>query len=80
MKAKEILFSENGMKIVNALFLLSAIFYRSGLMFLAHIAWIAYLVFCIKRTESKGVRIVYSLFIGIASVMICLNLYFLLKG
>lgn len=80
MKMKETLFSENGMKIVNALFLLSAIFYPSRLVIIVHIAWIAYLVFGIKRTESKGVRIVYSLFIGIASVMICLNLYFLLKG
>ena len=80
MKAKETLFSESGMKIVNALFLLSAIFYKSRLVFLAHIAWIAYLAFCIKHTESKGIKIVYGLFIGIASVMICLNLYFLLRG
>ena len=72
---KELLFSESGMKIVNALFLLSAIFYKSRLVILAHIAWIVYLAFCIKHTESKGVRIVYSLFIGIASAMICLNLY-----
>lgn len=80
MKVKEILFSEKGMTIVNALFLLSAILYKNGLVILAHIAWIVYLAFCIKRTESKGVRIVYSLFIGIASIMICLNLYFLLRG
>ena len=80
MKLKEALFSENGMKIVNALFLLSAIFYGSRLVILAHIAWIVYLAFCIKHTESKGIKIVYGLFIGIASVMICLNLYFLLRG
>ena len=80
MKLKETLFSENGMKIVNALFLLSAFFYRSRLVVIAHIAWIAYLAFCIKHTESKGIKIVYGLFIGIASVMICLNLYFLLRG
>ena len=78
-KIKEILFSEKGMKIVNTLFLLSLIFYRSGLLFIAYIAWIAYLAFCIKHTDSKGSKIVYSTFIGVAVIMICLNLYFLLR-
>ena len=79
-KMKDILCSENGMKIVNALFLLSMIFYKSGLLFIAYIVWIAYLVFCVKHTDSKGSKIVYSVFIGIAAIMICLNLYFLLRG
>lgn len=78
-KIKEILFSERGMKIVNTLFFLSVIFYRSGLLFIAYIAWIVYLAFCIKHTDSKGSKIVYSTFIGVAVIMICLNLYFLLR-
>ena len=78
-KMKEILFSESGMKIVNTLFFLSVIFYRSGLLFIVYIAWIAYLAFCIKHTDSKGSKIVYSTFIGVAVIMICLNLYFLLR-
>lgn len=76
---KEILFSESGMKIVNTLFFLSVIFYRSGLLFIAYFAWIAYLAFCIKHTDSKGSKIVYSTFIGVAVIMICSNLYFLLR-
>ena len=79
-KIKECLFSEKGMKIVNTLFVLSIVFYRSGLLFIAYIAWIVYLAFCIKHTCSKGSKIVYSVFVGIAAIMICLNLYFLLKG
>ena len=79
-KMKDILCSENGMKIVNALFLLSMIFYKSGLLFIAYIVWIAYLVFCVKHADSKGSKIAYSVFIGIAAIMICLNLYFLLRG
>ena len=79
-KIKEYLFSEKGMKIVNTLFALSIVFYRSGLLFIAYITWIVYLAFCIKRTGSKGSKIVYSVFVGIAAIMICLNLYFLLKG
>ena len=75
-KIKEILFSERGMKIVNTLFFLSVIFYRSGLLFIAYIAWIVYLAFCIKHTDSKGSKIVYSTFIGVAVIMICSNLYF----
>ncbi|MGM9573759.1 MAG: hypothetical protein ACI3VJ_04975 [Hominicoprocola sp.] len=78
-KIKEILFSERGMKIVNTLFFLSVIFYRSGLLFIAYIAWIVYLAFCIKHTDSKGSKIVYSTFIGVAVITICLNLYFLLR-
>ncbi len=29
-----------------------------------------------KQEESKGSRIVYSVFIGIAIIMVCINLYF----
>lgn len=79
-KMKECLFSEKGMKIVNTLFVLSMFFYRSGLIFIAYAAWIVYLTFCIKHTESKGSKIIYFIFVGIAATMICLNLYFLLKG
>lgn len=79
-KLKEILFSEKGMKIINTLFFLSVLFYRSGLLFIAYIAWIAYPVFCINHTNENGSKIIYAAFIGIAAVMLCLNLYFLLRG
>ena len=79
-KMKELLFSEKGMKIVNTLFFLAAIFYRSGLLFVAYFAWIAYLFFCIKQAESKGSKTVYSVFIGIAMVLIGVNVYFLIHG
>lgn len=75
---KEILFSEKGMKLVNTLFILSLIFYKSGLIFIAYLAWIVYLSFCIIQTKSKGSKIIYYIFIGIAMIMICINLYFLL--
>lgn len=75
---KEILFSEKGMKFVNTLFILSLIFYKSGLIFIAYLAWIVYLSFCIIQTKSKGSKIIYCIFIDIAIIMICINLYFLL--
>ena len=76
---KEVFLSEKGMKIVNGLFFFAAIFYRSGLMFIAQLAWIVYLGLCIRHTESKGSRIVYSMLTGIAAILICLNLYALLR-
>ena len=75
---KETLFSKKGMKLVNTLFILSLFFYKSGLIFIAYLAWIVYLLFCIKQTKSKGIRVIYCIFIGIAIIMICINLYFLL--
>lgn len=52
-KIKELIFSENGMKAVNTLFFLAMFFYSSGLLFVAYIVWICYLVFCIRNTESR---------------------------
>lgn len=79
-KMKECLFSEKGMQIVNTLFFLSMVFYRSGLIFIAYVAWIVYLAFCIKHADTKGSKKVYFVFVGIATIMIMANLYFLLQG
>lgn len=79
-KIKEILFSENGMKVVNTLFFLAMLFYWSGLLFVAYIVWICYLVFCIRNTESRGSKVVYSVFVGLAVVMIGVSLYGLIRG
>lgn len=80
MKIKETLFSGKGMKAVNAAFFLSTLFYRSGFIFIAYAAWIVYLSFGIKYSGSEGSKAVRSVFIGIAIVMICLNLFFMLRG
>ena len=79
-KIKEVIFSENGMKAVNVLFFLAMFFYRSGLLFVAYIVWICYLVFCIRNTESRGSKVVYSVFVGLAVAMIGMNLYGLIRG
>ena len=51
-KLKKIIFSENGMKLVNLMFLLSMLVRNVGFIFVAYIFWIIYLVFCIKRTPA----------------------------
>ena len=78
-KIKELIFSENGMKAVNTLFFLAMFFYMSGLLFVAYIVWICYLVFCIRNTESRGSKVVYSVFVGLAVVMIGVSLYGLIE-
>ena len=79
-KAKELFFSEKGMRIVNAIFMLSVVFPRSGLSFFAYLAWAVYLLFCVRHAESKGSKVIHFVFLGFAVLMICVNLYFLLRG
>jgi hypothetical protein len=76
-KLKTLLTSDEGMKVVNLLFLLSALLRNRGIIFISYIVWIAYLVYCIKRTSSKSVKSIYGILIVFAAVMIAFNLYFL---
>jgi hypothetical protein len=76
-KLKTLLTSDEGMKVVNVLFLLPLLIPNRGIILIAYIVWIAYLVYCIKRTSSKSVRIINGVFIVFAAVMIALNVYFL---
>lgn len=74
-KIKQALFSENGMKIVNALFLLSMFIRNRGIILIAYVFWIIYLVYCIKNTSSITSRIIYKIFIVFAVVMVLVNVY-----
>jgi hypothetical protein len=76
-KLKTLLASDEGIKMVNLLFLLSLLIQNRGIIFIGCILWIAYLVYCIKRTSSKSVRIIHGIFVVFAAVMIAFNLYFL---
>ncbi|MDY3282229.1 hypothetical protein [Dysosmobacter sp.] len=77
---KRALFSEQGMKTVNALFLLSLLFRNSGLILIAYTVWIAYLLYGIRTTSSGAVKAVYTAFSLFAAVMIVINAVFLVKG
>lgn len=76
-RLKKILNSEKAMTIVN--FLLSLIISNQGIIFIACIVWIAYLFYSMKRTSSKGLKVINGLFIVFAGVMIAVNLYFMLR-
>ena len=75
-KIKSILMSENGMKIVNASFLLSILIRNRGIIFAFYSCWIIYLVYCIRNTKSKAMQISWAMLIAFAVVMICVNIYF----
>ena len=79
-KLKKIIFSENGMKLVNLMFLLSMLVRNVGFIFVAYIFWIICLVFCIKRTPAQSGKMIYKGFIGFALIMILLNFYFMLRA
>ncbi|MDD3367622.1 MAG: hypothetical protein PHP50_01870 [Lachnospiraceae bacterium] len=72
-KIKEIFFSDKGMKIVNILFILSLFVQNSGLIFIAYLIWIVYLVFGMKHTQSKIIKISNFIFIIFAAIMIMAN-------
>ena len=78
-KLKAILFSENGMRIINVLFLLSCIIRRSGFLIVVYGLWIVYLIFCIKNSETKFLKIIYAVLIGIAAIVILLNIRYLFR-
>jgi hypothetical protein len=75
----KILYSEKGMKIVNILFLLSVPIRNRGIIMLALLCWIVYLVFCIKNTSSQAAKTIYMIFTIFASIMLLANLCFYLK-
>ena len=79
MKTKRLLFSESGMRAVNALFFLSLLIRDRGLIFAAYTVWIAYLAYCVKRTSSRTAQTAYKGLIAFAAGMLLLNAYGLIR-
>ena len=76
-KLKEVFFSERGMGLVNMLFFLSLLIRVGWLTVMTYLVWVAYLVFRIKHAESKASKIINTVFLVIAAVLACVNLYFI---
>ena len=55
-KIKTFLTSEKTMRAVNLLFLLSMLIPGVGIIYLAYLLWIAYLVYFIRRTPVEGYK------------------------
>ena len=74
-KIKTALSSEKSMTVINLLFLLSLFIRNRGIIFIAYIAWIVFLICFIKKTSSRAVRAVNGIVLIFAAAMIVINLY-----
>ena len=77
-KIKTFLRSEKGMQFINVLFALSMIIPRSGIGLIAYLCWGVYLLYCIRCTEHKTMKVIYSILLVLAAAVIGLNIYFYL--
>ena len=74
-KIKTFLRSEKGMRFINVLFALSLLIRRSGIGLIAYLCWGVYLLYCIRCTEQKTMKIMYSILLAFAAAVIGLNFY-----
>ena len=74
-KIKKYLCSEKGMRFINVLFALSLLIRRSGIGLIAYLCWGVYLLYCIRCTEQKTMKIIYSILLAFAAAVIGLNIY-----
>lgn len=74
-KIKNYLCSEKGMRFINVLFALSLLIRRSGIGLIAYLCWGVYLLYCIRWTEQKTMKIMYSILLAFAAAVIGLNIY-----
>ena len=74
-KIKNYLCSEKGMRFINVLFALSLLISRSGIGLIAYLCWGVYLLYCIRCTEQKTMKIMYSILLAFAAAVIGLNFY-----
>ena len=79
-KLKSALYSGRGMAIVDALFFLSLLLRRSGVIFAAYAVWIVYLAFGVKFTDSRAVKLTNAALMAVAATMIVVNAAFSVKG
>lgn len=73
-KLKEFLLSEDGMKSVNILFLLSFVFQNEYITLVASLLWLLFLYYSTSHTESKTVKTVYTVFCAAALMFIVFSL------
>ena len=74
-KIKNYLCSEKGMRFINVLFALTLLIRRSGIGQIAYLCWGVYLLYCIRCTEQKTMKIMYSILLAFAAAVIGLNIY-----
>ena len=74
-KIRKFMRSERGRAFVNAMFILATMVRGSGMMFLADIFWVVWLLFCIRESKTKAERVIYGCFVVVGFVLFGMNLY-----
>ena len=74
-KIRKFMRSERGRAFVNAMFILTTMVRGSGMMFLADIFWVVWLLFCIRESKTKAERVIYGCFVVVGVVLFGMNLY-----
>ena len=74
-KIRKFMRSERGRAFVNAMFILATMVRGSGMMFMADIFWVLWLIFCIRESKTKAERVIYGYFIVVGVVLFGMNLY-----
>jgi len=75
MNIKKLLSSDKFMGLVNVLFFFAAFIGNNSFIFIAHICWFLYLLFCMKNTNSKSAKTIYQYLLIIPGFLILGNLY-----
>ena len=65
---KKQLFSEDGMKVVNVLFILLYLVRNPLFTICAYTVWFVYLVYSVRHTKKRGMKIFYSVLAALAMV------------
>ena len=74
-KIRKFMRSERGRAFVNAMFILATMVRGSGMMFMADIFWVLWLIFCIRESKTKAERGIYGCFVVVGGVLFGMNLY-----
>ena len=74
-KIRKFMRSERGRAFVNAMFILATMVRGSGMMFMADIFWVLWLIFCIRESKTKAERVIYGCFVVVSVVLFGMNLY-----
>lgn len=73
LKLKKLLFSENGMKLINALFFASVLVRNRLFTICVYALWTAFLIYTIRHTKSAVMIVFYTLLTvyTVVTILIC---------
>ena len=74
-KIRKFMRSERGRAFVNAMFILATMVRGSGMMFLADVFWVVWLIFGIRESTTKAERVIFGFFVVVGAVLFGMYFY-----